>query len=176
MRRARGNRNLLANLVGLAAGAAAASGTYWLRRQGHFGGSTGPDRAAERLETDVVDALCEDEVTGNCPIDVATLGNGIIELSGTVPDEAASERATEVAQRVHGVHTVVNRLVVEMLEKHMEETRRRHDEGAPELQAQQWEGMGSGMGTRRQGATDPPRADDSTSMKEDAIGLDGRIR
>jgi osmotically-inducible protein OsmY len=132
MRRARGNRNLLASLVGLAAGAAAASGTYWLRQRGHFGGSTRTDRDAERLETDVVDALCDDEVTGDCPIDVAMLGRGIIELSGEVPDEAASERATEVAQRVHGVHTVVNRLVVKMLETHMEATRRRHDEAVPD--------------------------------------------
>lgn len=154
MRRARGNRNLLASLVGLAAGAAAASGAYWLRQRGHFGGSTRTDRDAERLETDVVDALCDDEVTGDCPIDVATLGRGIIELSGTVPDEAASERAVEVTQRVHGVQTVVNRLAVEMLEKHMEETRRRHDDGAPDL----------------------PGADAPPAMKEDATGLDGRIR
>lgn len=133
MRRVRGKGNMLASLVGLAAGAAAASGAYWLRRRGHFGGITRTDRDAERLETDVVDALCDDEVTGNCPIDVAMLGSGIIELSGTVPDEAASERATEVAQRVHGVHTVVNRLAVEMLEKHMEETRQRNDEVTPEV-------------------------------------------
>ena len=173
--RARGNGNLLANLVGLAAGAAAAGGTYWLRQRGRLG-ERRIDRVAERLEIDVVDALCGDEVTGTCPIDVAAIDHGIIELSGTVPDEAASERAAAVAQRVDGVHTVVNRLIAEKVERHLEDTRRRHEDGAPELNQSGWEGLRTGMGARRQGATDPARADDSTAMKEDAIGLDGRIR
>lgn len=174
MARRRGSRNLLASLVGVVAGAAAASGTYWLRRRQRAG--FGLDRGSVRLETDVVDALCEDEVAGACPIDVAALGPGIIELSGTVPDDGAAARAASVAQRVAGVHTVVNRLSIEQLERHLADTRRRHEAGAPELQQSGWEGMRSGMGAHRQGPTDPALPDDSVEMTGDAIGLDGRIR
>jgi hypothetical protein len=175
MARTRGSQNLLASLAGAVVGAAAAGGTYWLRRQRGPGG-TGQDRANARLETEVVDALCEDEVAGACPIDVAAVGHGVIELSGTVPDDDAAERAAEVVQRVAGVHTVVNRLDIERVERQLADTRRRHEAGAPELQQSGWEGMRAGMGARRQGPTDPARADDSVDMKEDAIGLDGRIR
>lgn len=175
MARARGRQNLLAGLVGVAVGAAAAGGTWWLRRRQHPG-VRGLDRESARLEARVVDALCEDEVAGSCPIDVAALGHGVIELTGKVPDEGAADRAAEVAQRVEGVHTIVNRLEVELVERHLAETRRRREEGAPELNQHGWEGMRSGMGARRQGPTDPSRADDSTAMKEDSIGLDGRIR
>lgn len=175
MARASGRRNLLANLAGLALGTAAAGGTYWLRRR-QRSRAGGLDRESIQLETRVVDALCEDEVAGRCAIDVAALGHGIIELSGRVPDEAASDRAAAVAQRVEGVHTVVNRLELEQMERQLAETRRRREQGAPELTQHGWEGMRAGMGARRQGPTDPPRADDSVGMKEDAIGLDGRIR
>ena len=173
MRRARGGSNLLAGLVGFAAGAAAAGGTWWLRRR-QRAGAGGLDRESARLEASVVDALCEDEVAGHCPIDVAALGHGIIELTGKVPDEGAADRAAEVAQRVDGVHTVVNRLEVELIERHLADTRRRREEGAPELNQHGWEGMRAGMGAHRQGPTEPPRADDSAALTEDSIGLDGR--
>jgi hypothetical protein len=164
------SRNLFAGLVGLAAGTAAAGSTYLIRRRW---GRAGQERVYESLEVDVVDALCADDVAGACPIDVAALGPGLIELTGTVPDEAAAARAAEVAQRVDGVHTVVNRLTVEVLEQHLAENRRRREAGAAALDARGWEGVRSGMGARRQGAgTDPGREDDSQEMIEDAIGSD----
>jgi hypothetical protein len=168
------NRSLLAGLVGLAAGSAAAGGTFIIRRRLR-GGPAEP--GFDHLEIDVVDALCADEVAGSCAIDVAALGPGLIELTGRVPDQDAAGRAAAVAQRVAGVHTVVNRLVVERVEQQLEETRRRYGAGDPELRASGWEGMSSGMGARRQGAeTDPDQADDSRAAIEDAIGVEGRVR
>ena len=167
------NHALFAGVVGLAAATVSAGGTYLIRRR--LGGRS-PERSSERLEIAVVDALRADEVAGACLIDVAVLRPGLIELSGRVPDQDAAGRAAEVAQRVAGVHTVVNRLTAEQVERKLEVTRRRHDQGYPELRASGWEGMRSGMGARRQGEqTDPDRGDDSASMKEDAIGLDGPV-
>jgi hypothetical protein len=135
------------------------------------------DPSLEQLETETVDALCADPVTGRCAIDVAALGPGVIELSGSVPDEDASDRAADVVQRVAGVATIVNRLRVEVLERHFEETKRRHDEGDPSLQAAGWEGMRAGMGARRQGSqTEPNRADDSVPLRENSIRRDEPAR
>jgi len=165
------HRSVFAGIVGLAAGTAAAGGTFLLRRSWRQRSQAG---VYESLEIAVVDALCADDVAGACPIDVAALGPGLIELTGTVPDEAAGARAAEVAQRVAGVHTVVNRLVVEQLEHRLAETRRRRAAGAAELSAGGWEGLNSGMGSRRLGdQTDPQADDDSQAMVEDAIGTDG---
>ena len=69
------------------------------------------------------------------------------------------------------VHTVVNRLTVEMLEQHLEDTRRRHEDGAPQLHERRWEGMGTGMGARRQGPTDPPRAAWRTALRAVMVHL-----
>jgi len=163
------SRLLLAGLAGLAVGTAVAGGAYLLRRRI---GSRSPLRAQERLEAAVVTALRSDDVAGRCAIDVAGLGPGMIELSGRVPNQEAADRAAETAQRVLGVHTVVNRLSVERVELHLEETRRRYGAGDPALRAGGWEGMRSGMGARRQStATDPARPDDSAHLKEEAIGL-----
>jgi hypothetical protein len=170
MLRTRTSRSLLAGALGVGAGAAyAAVRILWRHRRErpHL------DPALERLETQTVDALCADPVTGRCAIDVAALGPGVIELSGSVPDEDAGNRAADVTQRVPGVVTVVNRLRVEVLERHLEETRRRHYEGDASLQAAGWEGTRAGMGSRRQGAeTDPSRRDDAADLRTDAIRSD----
>jgi hypothetical protein len=160
---------LLAGALGVGAGAAYAAVRIMLRRRQE---RPRLDPELEQLETQTVDALCADAVTGRCAIDVAALGPGVIELTGTVPDESASDRAAEVTQRVSGVATVVNRLRVEVLEQHLEETRRRHDRGDPSLQAAGWEGMRGGMGARRQGPTEPDRADDAADMRASSIRLD----
>lgn len=168
------NRSLLAGIVGLAAGSAAAGGTFFIRRR--MRGRPG-EPGYDRLEIDVVDALCGDEIAGSCAIDVAALGPGLVELTGRVPDQEAAGRAAAVAQRVAGVHTVVNRLVVERVEQQLEETRRRYGEGDPELRARRWDGVSSGMGRQRQGAdTDPDRTDDSQAAIEDAAGPDDGMR
>lgn len=168
------NRSLLAGIVGLAAGGAAAGGTFLIRRRMR-GRSAEP--GYDRLEIDVVDALCADEIAGSCAIDVAALGPGLVELTGRVPDQDAAGRAAAVAQRVAGVHTVVNRLVVERVEQQLEETRRRYGAGDPELRARRWDGVSSGMGARRQGAeTDPDQGDDSQVAIEDAARMDDGMR
>jgi hypothetical protein len=163
-------RNVFAGIVALAAATAAAGSTYFLRRTWR---QRRADGVYEGLEVAVVDALCADDVAGACPIDVAALGPGIIELSGNVPDEAAGARAAEVAGRVDGVHTVVNRVTVERVERHLAETRRRRAAGEAQLSASGWEGLSSGMGSGRQGEqTEPSASADAPHMVENAIGAD----
>lgn len=113
------------------------------------------------LEEATVDALRGDERAGERAIDVAALGDGIIELTGTVATEDESKRAVEVAQAVDGVHTVVNRLSVGAVEQHLVQTRRRFQDGDASLNETHWYGIRVGMGRRRQGvSTDPDRRDD----------------
>lgn len=170
MSRIRFSRSLLAGTLGVGAGAAYAAVRMLLRRRQE---RPPLDPELEQLETDAVDALCADAVTGRCAIDVAALGPGVIELSGSVPDEAASDRAADVVQRVQGIATVVNRLRVEVLERHLEDTRRRRGAGEPALHASGWEGMRAGMGARRQGPqTEPARRDDAADLQNEAIRPD----
>lgn len=96
-------RNMFASIVGLAAGTAAASSTFFLRRALRQRSRAG---VYEQLEVAVVDALCADDVAGACPIDVAAVGPGVIELSGTVPDEAAGARSPDRRSRCASPRTV----------------------------------------------------------------------
>jgi hypothetical protein len=122
------------------------------------------------LEAAVVDALRNDEHAGNSAIDVAAIAPGVIELSGTATDWMAARRAVEVTQGVAGVSTVVNRLDIEALENQMARTRQRFAAGDPSLTETQWQGVGVGMGRRRQGvSTEPPQRDDSAKMRTSAI-------
>lgn len=73
-------------------------------------GQTKPD------DIDIVDAI-EDEFTfdhavNNNKVDV-TVTNGIVELTGTVSNLKAKERATSIAELVKGVRTVSNRIEVD---------------------------------------------------------------
>lgn len=70
--------------------------------------------AGERtLERAVRDALDENPSTRELRVSVHALGDGIVELTGTVPDADARPLANRVAQGVTGVHIVVNRLLIE---------------------------------------------------------------
>lgn len=68
---------------------------------------------AERLEARVLDGLSQDVVLARRPIRVSVLGMGLVELTGTVLHEAEIGVASDVVQRVPGVATVLNHLVVE---------------------------------------------------------------
>lgn len=133
----------------------------------------------EHLEEATVEALRSDEVAGERPIDVAAIGDGIIELTGSVRDLAEAHHVVEVAQRVDGVHTVVNRLTLGELEHHLAETRGRFMAGDPRLHEVQHYGTRAGMGRRPQSRdTEPARSDDSVSMidrelEPDAPGVVG---
>ena len=151
----------VALVVGVAAGAAAAVYFGWrgLRRRRSRQQQLATPYAA--LEEATVEALRSDERAGRRAIDVAALGDGIIELTGTVATEDEARRAVEVAQRVDAVHTVVNRLAIGAVEEHIVRTRRRFDDGDPALTETHWYGVRVGTGRRRQGvSTDPDRNDD----------------
>jgi hypothetical protein len=151
----------VALVVGVAAGAAAAVYFGWrgLRRRRSRQAEQATPFAA--LEAATVEALRGDERAGSRAIDVAALGAGIIELTGTVGTEEEARRAVEVAQRVDDVHTVVNRLAIGAVEEHIVRTRRRFDDGDPALTETHWYGVRVGTGRRRQGvSTDPERNDD----------------
>jgi hypothetical protein len=151
----------IALVVGVAAGAAAAVYFGWrgLRRRRSRQEQLATPFAA--LEEATVEALRADAHAGRRAIDVAALGNGIIELTGTVATEDEARRAVEVAQRVDDVHTVVNRLAIGTVEEHIVRTRRRFDDGDPALMETHWYGVRVGTGRRRQGvSTDPDRNDD----------------
>lgn len=127
------------------------------------------------MEEAAVAALREDSIAGSRPIDVAALGPGILELTGAVQNLEEAHRAVDIAQRVDGVHTVINRLTLGDVEQHLAETRDRLRAGDPALQEQQWLGMGLGMGRRRQSSdTDPARDDERNTsitreLEPDAI-------
>jgi hypothetical protein len=151
----------IALVVGVAAGAAAAVYFGWrgLRRRRSRQEQLATPFAA--LEEATVEALRADAHAGRRAIDVAALGNGIIELAGPVATEDEARRAVEVAQRVDDVHTVVNRLAIGTVEEHIVRTRRRFDDGDPALMETHWYGVRVGTGRRRQGvSTDPDRNDD----------------
>lgn len=85
-----------------------------LRRMG------GGDKVAQakeidptQLERTVVSALKRNNGTRLLTVAAHALGNGILELVGTAPDERSREQATEIARTVRGVLTVVNRVLVQ---------------------------------------------------------------
>jgi hypothetical protein len=151
----------IALTVGIAAGAAV--GIYfgwreWRRRRIRADAPVG--HLAE-LEEAAVEALRSDDLAGRRAIDVAAVGDGIVELSGVVEEQDEARRAVDIAQRVEGVHTVINRLSVGTVERQLIRTRRRYETGDPALTEPHWYGMRVGMGRRRQSAaTDPDRSDD----------------
>jgi hypothetical protein len=168
-------RSLLA-LLGISAGVATgvAAGVWLWRRR--------TDSLARDLERwghprgsaqDVADAFRADSRLSGRRIDVDTIAEGVVELSGAVRDRAEADRAVGIAQGTTGVYTVVNRLRIEAEESHRESNRRRWDEGAPDLRERKHYGMGVGMGTARHStATDPPRPSDKQQMVERELDVD----
>jgi hypothetical protein len=157
---------IVALAVGTTIGAAAAVllGVRSRRRRQEWRIDTTPELL--QLETAVVDALSEDEVAGNLPLEVEAIAPGIIELSGTIETEGESDRAVAVVHRVPGVKTVLNRMDLRPEVEHFAETRRRFADGAPQLRESRWFGVGVGTGRRRQSPlTDPARPDDSVRMR-----------
>jgi hypothetical protein len=110
---------------------------------------------------DVAASLASDPKLSRRRVEVDTIAEGVVELSGSVRNRAEAERAVGLAQRTTGVYTVVNRLRIEAEELQRESTRRRWSEGAPELRERHHYGMGVGMGQSRHAPeTDPDRPND----------------
>jgi hypothetical protein len=130
--------------------------------------------ALTRLEDAVLDAFLGDPLLSERGIDVGAISDGLLELSGTVLTRDEANRAVQVARRVRGVNTVLNRLDV------ASEAR----SGGPDFDevegwagtpGSEWTGLRSGMGRRRQGSqTEPARPDDSQHQRERAIAVADR--
>jgi hypothetical protein len=110
------------------------------------------------LEEDVLEAFENDPVLAERAIDIASVGTGVIELSGWVRSEAESRRAEAVTRRVTGVQAVVNRLSTEddvetHPPEHDDEEMRDTEETDEPLPGGQWQGQRIGTGRRRQGTS-----------------------
>ncbi len=73
--------------------------------------SAGED--AERVEHELLDVLKRNPATRHLNLTVLALGGGLVELTGTVPDETTRELAAHLARGVLGGDVIVNRLLVE---------------------------------------------------------------
>ena len=102
------------------------------------------------LEERVLEAFRNDPVLSERGIDIGSVGEATIELTGWVETPEESERATTITRGVPGVETVVNRIIVGEEEDMLDENARRHADGDPALNEARWEGQRVGTGRRRQ--------------------------
>lgn len=153
--------------VGLAAGLVIAARSGLFSRMG----GNRLNRVLSAMEEQIVQLLSFDSILGQRAVEVAALAPGIVELTGTVNSDEEAHRAVELAQRAHGVRTVLNRIDVAPLETRLAGNRRRF--GGDGARAPQFEGLGVGTGRRRQGLdTEPPQRDDRVDILTDTIEKD----
>jgi osmotically-inducible protein OsmY len=67
----------------------------------------------DQLERDLLTTLRSNPTTRSLDLAVRALGGGLVELTGTVPEEATRELAGRLARGVPGADVVVNRILVE---------------------------------------------------------------
>jgi hypothetical protein len=67
---------------------------------------------ARRLEERVLDALHEEPVLGSRSIEIAVVGDGVVELTGTVHAIEEISRASALVRGIPGVSMVLNRIEV----------------------------------------------------------------
>jgi len=72
-----------------------------------------PAAAPEDVERALTSALGENPQTRHLDVHAHALGEGIVEITGTVPDADARAHAATVARGVAGTYVVVNRILVE---------------------------------------------------------------
>lgn len=160
------DRQTLWTVFGISAGVATgvAAGVWLWRRRSEM--RAGPAAAPAWVELrgsaqDVAASLRSDPKLSRRRIEVDTIAEGVIELSGAVRSRPEAERAVGLAQRTTGVYTVVNRLRIEDEESHRETASRRWADGGPGTRERHHYGMGVGMGPSRHApATDPDRPSD----------------
>jgi hypothetical protein len=117
-------------------------------------GVTADESLDAALEERVLEAFRNDPILSERAIDIGSVGDGAIELTGRVDAAEESERATTITRGVPGVETVVNRIIVGEEEDMLDENARRFAEGDPALNEARWEGQRVGTGRRRQGNSD----------------------
>lgn len=160
------NRTVWA-LLGLVAGVVTG---IWLWRRGAERTAdlewTGVGDAATRIAS----ALAGDAELAGRGLEVEAISDGVVELRGAVADRAQRERAVAMAHNTPGVHTVVNRLVLESEEARLDANQSRREARGPRIHHT---GMGVGMGTRRQSPdTDPDRPSDRQKLVDRELDVD----
>lgn len=142
------------------AGAAAA---YAISRLLHSG-PVSRRRDMRSLEKGVLQSLLDDPVAATQGIDIAAVGSGIIELSGSVDTLSSARHIIALVDRLPGVRAVVNRLDIQEHEDRLRHNRSQQGGGT------RWYGGSVGIGKRRQGAqTDPARRDDHAALLTRAL-------
>lgn len=169
------DRQGLLTIFGISAGVATgvAAGIWlWRRRSGGRLASVPAWTEPRGSAQDVAQALASDPKLSGRRVEVDTIAEGVVELSGSVRDRAEADRAVGLAQRTTGVYTVVNRLRLESEEAQREETQRRWNDGAPDLRERHHYGMGVGMGrSRHASATDPDRPNDKQRILDQELDV-----
>jgi hypothetical protein len=164
------DRQRLLTIFGISAGVATGlvAGVWlWRRRSGLVSEAMPLWHEPRGSAQDVAESLRADGKLSRRRVEVDTIAEGVVELSGSVRDREEADRAVGIAQRTTGVYTVVNRLRIEAEDSHREETRRRWSEGAPELRERKHYGIGVGMGrSRHSPLTDPDRPSDKQKIVE----------
>lgn len=120
----------------------------------------------DRLETSVLGEFLMNPFLRDSSIEVQAISDGIVELTGRLTSQDEVRRAVDIASRVEGVETVVNRLDVERL--YRPTISRPAVTGGGSIE--HTEGRVGGMGRRRQGQeTEPSQRDDSRAMRRAAL-------
>ena len=117
------------------------------------------------LEKAVIQALLEDEVARNQGIDIAAVGSGVIEVSGSINSQSDARHVVSLIDGIPGVHAVLNRLEIPSVETRLQRNSKKNAGESP-----RWYGGSVGIGKRRQGMeTEPHQRDDSISIRSRAL-------
>lgn len=160
------NRTVWA-LLGLAAGVITG---IWLWRRGGERTADLEWAGGGDAATRIARALAGDPELAGRGLEVEAISDGVVELRGAVPGREQREQAVAMAHNTPGVHTVVNRLVLESEEARLDANQSRRAARGPRLHHT---GMGVGMGTRRQSPdTDPDRPSDRPKLVDRELDVD----
>jgi hypothetical protein len=129
---------------------------------------------AEELEERVLEAFRNDPILSERAVDIGSVEDGIIELTGIVNSDDEAHQAVVVARGVPGVDTVVNRLVIRTDEELFDTAAHHYEDGDPPFTERHWDGQAVGTGRRRQGnSTEIDRhADPRTKLEDRSLSED----
>jgi hypothetical protein len=123
---------------------------------------------AEELEERVLEAFRNDPILSERAVDIGSVEDGIIELTGIVNSDDEAHQAVVVARGTPGVETVVNRLVIKSDEELFDTAAHHYEDGDPPFTERHWDGQQVGTGRRRQGnSTEVDRHADPRNVLED---------
>jgi hypothetical protein len=123
---------------------------------------------AEELEERVLEAFRNDPILSERAVDIGSVEDGIIELTGIVNSDDEAHQAVVVARGTPGVETVVNRLVIKTDEDLFDTAAHHYEDGDPPFTERHWDGQQVGTGRRRQGnSTEIDRHADPRNVLED---------